>query len=127
MEQRTVKRSGFSGHYRYFGFDPYGSYSRTIDGFVRTSPVLHVIVILKKTDKTTDEENVKDSEKMEKKENQEKTDKSSTENKSEKESDNGSAEKKPESELKRKSFILVALEYNSRRAFHRSNLNLSGS
>ena len=58
---------------------------------------------------------------MEKKENQEeKTDKSpSTENKS----DNGSDEKKPESETKRKSFIL---EYNGRRAFHRSNLNLSG-
>ena len=59
---------------------------------------------------------------MEKKENQEeKTDKSqSTENKS----DNGSDEKKPGSESKRKSFIL---EYNGPRAFHRSNLNLSGS
>jgi len=78
------------------------------------------IVIPKKTDKT--EENEKDHKEMEKKENQEeKTDKSpSTENKS----DNGSDEKKPESETKRKSFIL---EYNGRRAFHRSNLNLSGS
>ena len=62
---------------------------------------------------------------MEKKENQEeKNDKSSTENKSEKVSDNEPDEKKPESESKRKSFVL---EYNGPRAFHRSNLNLSGS